>query len=91
MHFHSVILALQNEVPVIAINYSDKVKRLMQEYGLAEYCLEPEEPDLSDKIISLMHDMDRSDIANRIREGNEKAQQRLVRFEKELHKELMNH
>ena len=41
MRFHSILLALQNQIPCIAITYSDKVKRLMSEYNLDEYCLEP--------------------------------------------------
>ena len=84
MHFHSIILALQNCVPVIAINYSDKVKRVMQEYGLGAYCLEPEDSELFDKMLSLIRTMDKGDIISRIRERNESARQRLIPFENKL-------
>lgn len=84
MHFHSIVLALQNCVPVISINYSDKVKRIMDEYGLGAYCLEPADPELFDKMLSRINTMDKSDILNRIREGNENARQRLIPFKNKM-------
>lgn len=41
--FHSIVLAIQAGVPAIAINYHPKVRRLMEEIGLADYVLEWEE------------------------------------------------
>jgi hypothetical protein len=41
--FHSVAFAIQAAVPVIAIAYAPKVRRLMAEVGLGEYVLEPDE------------------------------------------------
>jgi len=84
MHFHSIVMALQNSVPVIAINYSDKVKRIMQEYDLGTYCLEPDDPMLFDKLISLIRTMDRKDVTRRIHEGNDRAKERLAHFENKL-------
>jgi len=43
--FHSLIFAIQNGVPAVAINYKPKVRRLMEEVGLGEYVLELEEWD----------------------------------------------
>jgi polysaccharide pyruvyl transferase WcaK-like protein/ubiquinone/menaquinone biosynthesis C-methylase UbiE len=84
MHFHSIILALQNNIPVFAINYSDKVKRLMQEYGLNEYCVEPDDPDMFNKMLSFAGTIDKNDILNKIRKGNENAKERLVPFKSRL-------
>ena len=38
--FHSVVFAIQSSIPVIAINYHPKVRRIMEEVGLSEYILE---------------------------------------------------
>ncbi len=43
--FHAVVLAIQAGVPVIAINYHPKVRRLMEEVGLGEFVLEWDEPE----------------------------------------------
>lgn len=42
--FHAVVLAIQTATPVIAINYSPKVRRLMEAAGLKRFVLEWEEP-----------------------------------------------
>jgi hypothetical protein len=41
--FHSVLFAIQAGVPVIAIAYAPKVRRVMTEVGLEEYLLEPDQ------------------------------------------------
>jgi hypothetical protein len=41
--FHSVVFAIQAAVPVIAIAYAPKVRRLMMDIGLEHYVLEPDE------------------------------------------------
>ena len=41
--FHSVAFAIQATVPVIAIAYASKVRRLMTDIGLERYILEPDE------------------------------------------------
>jgi hypothetical protein len=84
MHFHSVVLALQNDVPVIAISYSDKVQRIMQEYDLGAYCLQPEDPDLFPRMFSLIRTMDKAEVIQRIRQGNERARRRLIPFARQL-------
>ena len=38
--FHSIVFAIQNGVPAVAINYHPKVRRLMEEIGLGAYVLE---------------------------------------------------
>lgn len=38
--FHSIVFAIQNGIPVIAINYHPKVRRLMEEARLGEFVLE---------------------------------------------------
>lgn len=43
--FHSIIFAIQNAVPVIAIAYAPKVPRLMHELGLDGYVLSPDDWD----------------------------------------------
>lgn len=42
--FHAIVFAIQAGVPAVAINYHPKVRRLMEEVGLAEYVLEWDEP-----------------------------------------------
>jgi polysaccharide pyruvyl transferase WcaK-like protein len=86
MRFHSVLLALQNETPVIAINYSDKVKRLMCEYGLEDYCLEPDDRNLSEKLATLVKRINDHEVLVKIRAGNAQARQRLAPLEKHLQK-----
>jgi len=41
--FHSVVFSVQAAVPVIAIAYAPKVRRLMTDTGLQHYVLEPDE------------------------------------------------
>lgn len=41
--FHVIALAIQAGIPAIAINYHAKVRRLMEEVGLAEFVLELDE------------------------------------------------
>lgn len=56
MRFHSVLISLQNSIPVIVINYSDKVCRLMCEYNLDMYCLNPYKVSLS-KLLNMIHEI----------------------------------
>ncbi len=84
MHFHSVVLALQNKIPVIAISYSDKVQRLMTEYGLQQYCLAPEDSELPEKLALLIKTLDKKEVLQKIHEGNERVRQRLKIFESQL-------
>ena len=41
--FHSILFAVQAAVPVIAIGYAPKVQNFMEELGLAQYLLAPDE------------------------------------------------
>ena len=84
MRFHSVLLALQNEVPVIAIVYSGKVRRLMREYDLEDFCLEPDDPALPGKLAVLAQAVGAAPVAEKMRAGNERAQARLVPFKDAL-------
>jgi len=84
MRFHSVLLALQNEVPVIAVNYSGKVRRLMREYDLEDFCLEPDDPTLPGKLAVLAQAVGAAPVAEKMRAGNERAQARLVPFKDAL-------
>lgn len=84
MRFHSVLLALQNEVPVIAVNYSGKVRRLMREYDLEDFCLEPDDPALPGTLAALAQAVGAAQVIEKIRAGNERAQARLVPFKDAL-------
>lgn len=42
--FHTIVFAIQAGIPAVAINYHPKVRRLMEEMGLAEFVLEWDEP-----------------------------------------------
>lgn len=86
MHFHSCLLALQNEIPTIGINYSDKVKRLFHEYDLDEFCIEPEDIDSLNKLPLIITSMykNRECVVSKIRKGNARAKKRLAQFTVEL-------
>jgi len=45
MRLHSLIFAAITGTPMIAINYSDKVKNFMSDMGLENYLINPEEID----------------------------------------------
>jgi polysaccharide pyruvyl transferase WcaK-like protein len=53
--FHSIIFAIQNAVPIIAIAYAPKVPRLMRELELGDYVLPPDAwdqlPDLIERTL----------------------------------------
>lgn len=72
MRFHSILIALQNNIPVIAINYSDKVKRIMSEYDLDYLCVNPEEfynfDYMFDKVKYVQEN--KNSIINKIKEKN---------------------
>jgi hypothetical protein len=68
--YHSILFAVQAEVPVIAINYAPKVRRFMQDVGLEEFVLELDEWDrLSAKVSVVLRDKNsiKADLA-KIRE-----------------------
>jgi hypothetical protein len=90
MHFHSCLLAMQNEIPVVGISYSDKVRRLFAEYGLSMYCIDPEDPDLPRRISSLVASArdQRERLIGQIRAGNSRALDRLAPFSTKLSKLL---
>lgn len=44
--YHAIVFAMQLGKPFIAINYDDKVKRLLVESGLSNICLELDQSDL---------------------------------------------
>jgi len=53
--FHSVVFSVQAAVPVIAIAYAPKVRRLMTDIGFEDYVLEPDEwhrlPELVERVL----------------------------------------
>ena len=54
--FHAIIFAMQIGKPFIAINYDDKVQRLMADADLLECCLETTQPEqLREKIQFVLH------------------------------------
>ncbi|MBW2646462.1 MAG: glycosyltransferase [Deltaproteobacteria bacterium] len=75
MHFHSIIVALLYEIPLLAINSSDKVKRVMHEYELDDYLISPNNPrEIVDKFALLMKN--EPEVVNRIREKNVRSKER---------------
>lgn len=88
MRFHSILIALQNNIPVIAINYSDKVKRIMSEYDLDCCCVNPEDlynfDYLLDKVKYLKEN--KSLIINKIKEKNKFFSNKVEEFKKHLDK-----
>ena len=44
--YHAIVFAMQLGKPLIAINYDDKVQRLLVESGLSNFCLELDQSDL---------------------------------------------
>lgn len=43
--FHSIVFAIQSGIPAIAISYHPKVRRIMEEVGLTDYVLRPDQAD----------------------------------------------
>ncbi|WP_019508575.1 polysaccharide pyruvyl transferase family protein [Pleurocapsa sp. PCC 7319] len=62
--FHAIVFAMQLGKPFIAINYDDKVKRLLTESNLAHLCLEPNEyhllPEKINFVESHRHEIERT-------------------------------
>jgi len=48
MRLHACILALAADVPTIAINYDQKVDKLIQDYGLNNFIFDMTQPSLDD-------------------------------------------
>ncbi len=91
MRFHSIIIALQNRIPTIAITYSDKVRRLMQEYDLNDFCIMPNELTktlLLNKIQKIKRE--RTNILDRIKFGNSLQNNRINEFTKHLEELILN-
>lgn len=78
MRYHSIVLAFQNLIPVIAIVCSAKVKRIMEEYSLEEYSLDPSDPDFSNRLRSAVQTVREEKVIQKIREGNRNTEARLV-------------
>jgi polysaccharide pyruvyl transferase WcaK-like protein len=89
MHFHSCALSLQNEIPTVAISYSDKVRRLFAEYKMEEFCLDPTRDDMTiiPTLVALAY-QNRDLLTARIRDGNARAQGRLILFRKKMREML---
>jgi len=87
--FHSVIFAIQAAVPVIAIAYAPKVRRLMKDIGLECYILEPNEwhrlPELVERALD-----EHSQLVDYLQETTlvltKSAQQALSDMRKEIEK-----
>lgn len=91
--FHSIVIALQNEIPTIAINYSSKVRRLMDEYGLSDFCLEPDDKHFAARLLTLVQSVEqrRAQLQAQIRAGNELAYSRLDKVKRAMSAALRNH
>jgi polysaccharide pyruvyl transferase WcaK-like protein len=78
--FHGVLFAHLLNKPVLVVSDHEPVKALMNDLGLAEYCLDIEECDsnmLSEKFISLVKNRD--EIKGRMADNLAFAQQELVK------------
>jgi polysaccharide pyruvyl transferase WcaK-like protein len=60
--FHNVLLALMLNRPVVALSYHDKVRALMAESGLADYCEDATELDVSSLIDRFTRLAERSEL-----------------------------
>ncbi|MEA3335279.1 MAG: polysaccharide pyruvyl transferase family protein [Chloroflexota bacterium] len=65
--FHSVVYAIQSAIPVIAIAYAPKVRRLMTDIGLGDFVLEPTEWDLLPGLVQTAIER-QEEMAERLRE-----------------------
>ncbi len=87
--YHAIVFAMQIGRPFIAINYDDKVRRLLVESDLIDFCLELSEYDLLPQKISLI-ESHKSEIKQKI---NLYAVQQIDKAEimlDKLHKHLAN-
>jgi hypothetical protein len=85
--FHSVVFAIQATVPVIAIAYAPKVRRLMTDIGLEHYVLEPDEwhrlPELVERLMD-EHEELSSYLQETTRRLSESARQTLAAMREEI-------
>ncbi len=73
--FHAVLFAIQTAVPVIAIAYAPKVRRFMEDVGLAQYVLS-------------VHEQDRlSDLVEDVLCNRRPLRQRLIEIRERLHQQ----
>jgi len=87
--FHSVVFAIQNCVPVIAINNSLKVQRLMQELGFDEFLLEWDERErLASTVRALLHRKD--DLRARMASYTASAAAQLAALRQEILPQLVD-
>lgn len=89
MRFHSVLIALQNCIPTVAISYSGKVRRLMAEYNLDHMCFEPDDPELADRIEDNLSSLDLEAHSMHLRDINRQIGHRLEPFRASI-TELLN-
>ena len=80
MRYHSILLALQNLIPVVAIVCSLKVRRLMEEYGLAEYAVDPARTGFERNLASAVAALDPQHVVEKMRKGNVEAERRVSAF-----------
>jgi len=65
MRYHSIIFSLISKVPFVALSYDSKVKNLVDELELGEYCIEIDaitSEDVSERIIKALTDREKIQI-----------------------------
>jgi hypothetical protein len=66
--FHAVVFATQAAVPTIAIAYAPKVQRFMADVGLADYVVEPGEPQRVPELVAQVLDR-RAQLSDHLRQS----------------------
>jgi polysaccharide pyruvyl transferase WcaK-like protein len=67
--YHALILATQNNVPFLALDYDYKIGRLTKEWNLEEWLIDPSEPHLLGSKLKEIH-RNRADLVKRLDEIN---------------------
>lgn len=85
--FHAIVFAMQLGKPFVAINYDDKVKRLLNESHLTDFCLETTEYGLlNQKLSDISRDRDRilTQIQQFASDNQQQAQQLITSVQSHL-------
>lgn len=88
--YHAIVFAMQIGKPFIAINYDEKVQRLLSEANLSELCLETTEFDcLSEKIDFVL--AEKAEIQDKINLFATEKKEKAMGFKDNLQNHLQNH
>jgi len=91
MRLHSIITAIKNEKPFVAINYFSKVKNLLNDVGLSNSLINLDEVTTTKlKTNFLKIEKDKLELKTKMAIYNKMAQEQLINFEKSILTKVLN-